>query len=68
MSEGVALCRLSMYDLALDFLNLSLECGIFMSLEEREIQTRNLSSDMTIHQHGCGQYTSGGMGSVSVIH
>ena len=36
MSEGVALCYLSMYDLALDFLKLSLECVILMSLEGRE--------------------------------
>ena len=36
MSEGVALCRLSMYDLAFDFLKLSLECAILMSLEGRE--------------------------------
>ena len=36
MSEGVALCRLTMYDLAVDFLKLSLECAILMSLEGRE--------------------------------
>ena len=36
MSEGVALCHLSMYDLALDFLKLSLEGAILMSLEGQE--------------------------------
>ena len=36
MSEGVALCRLSMYDFAFDFLKLSLERAIWRSLEGRE--------------------------------
>ena len=69
ISEGVALCRLSMYDFALDFLKLSLEHAIWSSLEGRERSKQGiLVLILAIHHQGCGRYPSGGMGIISVIH
>ena len=69
MSEGVALCRLSICDFAFDFQFVIGACDLEELRGVREIQREDLcSDDMTIHHQECRRYPSGGMGIISVFH